>query len=114
MSSYPLVSSSLSLAHSFIASHALALSVYNQLEATSTKLLSAVVPHLPVDAVDGYAVKGLDYLEKRVPAVKTETGEGLVQRVRGPADEGVRVAREYAGGFTSVSWVFFARGGRGG
>lgn len=66
-----------------------------------------MVPHLPVDAVDDYAGKGLDYLEKRVPALKTETGEGLVQRVRGPADESVKIAREYAGGFTSVRPSFY-------
>ncbi|KAL8276742.1 hypothetical protein RQP46_010851 [Phenoliferia psychrophenolica] len=101
VSDYPLVKSSLSTAYSLIASHQLSLKLYTTLESTSTKILSAVVPHLPVETVDTYAAKGLDYLEKRVPAVKTETGEGLVQRVRGPADEGVKVAREYASGFTS-------------
>ncbi|KAK4700862.1 hypothetical protein P7C70_g5380, partial [Phenoliferia sp. Uapishka_3] len=98
---YPIVKSSLSTAYSVIASNNISLKLYETLESTSHKILDVVVPHLPVAQVDGYASKGLDYVEARFPAVKTETGEGLINRVRQPADQAGKVAREYANGVTS-------------
>ncbi|KAM0748272.1 hypothetical protein T439DRAFT_328253 [Meredithblackwellia eburnea MCA 4105] len=98
---YPLVKSTLTTAYSYISSNNLSLRLYTTLESYSHKALEIAIPHLPVSTVDSYASAGLDYVEKKFPQVKTETGEDLVKRVRKPADDAVGLAKTYADGIQS-------------
>lgn len=105
MSGYPVVKDSLQQAHSLIQSNGYSNALYTRATALSLSVLSKLEPlqkRLPLETVDGYANAGLDYVEKRFPQVKSETGE-LLKTARKPADDAAGLAKAYADGITSVS-----------
>lgn len=113
LSTYPAVASSLETINSLIASNAVTASLLARSTALSQAVLAHLAPVLPLAQVDGLANQGLDILEKQFPIVKTPT-ETLVQKVRGPAEDAVGVARAYAGGVQSVSTIYRSFGSSGG
>lgn len=86
MTGYPLVKDTLSTAHAYVEERPYLSSLYQRAEALSLALLHRLEPlqrRLPLEQVDSYANAGLDYLEKKVPQVKLETGE-LIGQARKP------------------------------
>jgi len=94
---YPLVKDTLSTAHAYVEERPYLSSLYQRAEALSLALLHRLEPlqrRLPLEQVDSYANAGLDYLEKKVPLVKLETGE-LIGQARKPADAAYGLAQDY-------------------
>ncbi|KAI5476684.1 hypothetical protein MNV49_007397 [Pseudohyphozyma bogoriensis] len=100
---YPIVKSSLSQAYSIVQSNSYSQYAYAHIEALSSSILARLEPlqhRLPIETVDGYANAGLDFVEKRFPAVNDQT-DVLLKKVRKPSDDAVKLARSYADGITS-------------
>ena len=92
-------------AYSIVHSYSYAGSAYDKAEQLASTILNKLQPiqdRLPLATVDSYANAGLDYVEKKFPAVKEETGS-LVGKVKKPADDAVGIARAYADGVQNVS-----------
>ncbi|GAA5876551.1 hypothetical protein JCM1840_000805 [Sporobolomyces johnsonii] len=114
-SQYPLVKDTLTTAHAYVQAHPYANAVYERAAALSMSILSRLEPlqkRLPLETVDGYANGALDFVEKRFPQVKMETGD-LYSKVRQPADQAVEYAQTYRKGFEDrvgpVTEQFYAR-----
>lgn len=102
---YPVIKDTLDQAYSIVHSNAYAGSAYDKAEQLATSILSKLQPlqnRLPLATVDSYANAGLDYVEKKFPAVKEETNS-LVGKVKKPADDAVGIAKAYADGVQHVS-----------
>ncbi|GJN88934.1 hypothetical protein Rhopal_001905-T1 [Rhodotorula paludigena] len=98
---YPVVKDLLSTTDSYVQGHPYIASLVARVEALSHAILARLEPlqrRLPLDQVDQYANATLDYLEKKVPHVKMETGE-LVSQARKPADAAYGLAQDYKNGF---------------
>jgi len=92
-------------AYSIVHSYSYTGSAYDKAEQLATSILTKLQPlqnRLPLAKVDSYANAGLDYVEKKFPAVKEETN-ALVGKVKKPADDAVGIAKIYAEGVQNVS-----------
>jgi DNA repair ATPase RecN len=99
---YPLVKDTLSYTHSVLESYPLTSNLYHRVASLTQFILSRLEPlqkrfEQPLATADGYANATLDYIEKKVPQVKMETGE-LIGRAKQPADQAYQVAQEYKNG----------------
>ncbi|GAA6001164.1 uncharacterized protein JCM10292_006406 [Rhodotorula paludigena] len=101
---YPVVKDLLSTTDSYVQGHPYIASLVARVEALSHAILARLEPlqrRLPLDQVDQFANATLDFLEKKVPHVKMETGE-LVSQARKPADAAYGLAQDYKNGFQQV------------
>lgn len=92
-------------AYSIVHANAYSGSAYDKAEQLANAILSRLQPlqnRLPLATVDSYANAGLDFVEKKFPAVKEDTGS-LVGKVKKPADDAVGIAKTYAEGVQNVS-----------
>ncbi|GAA6013997.1 hypothetical protein JCM10207_000200 [Rhodosporidiobolus poonsookiae] len=100
---YPVVHDTLQWSHSYLESHRLTSSLYHRASSLAESLLAQLQPLLekrlagPLHAADGYANAALDFVEKKVPQVKMETGE-LLGKARQPADQAYEYAQGYKNG----------------
>jgi hypothetical protein len=97
-----------SLLDTQLSSHALTAGLYHRVAALTASILEQLKP-LPkrfglektIVVADDYANAALDFLEQKVPAVKSDTKE-LVGRARQPADQAYEVAQGYKNGIQQV------------
>jgi len=100
----PLVNDSLQTAYGLVQKYSLSQLAYDKATSVACALLDASAPITkrldgPLHSIDGYANKGLDYVEQRWPAVKSDTKvDDLVQKVAKPAEDAVGIAKSYADG----------------
>merc|ERR1711939_825981 len=100
----PLVNDSLQTAYGLVQKYSLSQLAYDKATSVACALLDASAPITkrldgPLHSIDGYANKGLDYVERRWPAVKSDTKvDDLVQKVAKPAEDAVGIAKSYADG----------------
>lgn len=107
LSTYPVVKDTLSQAQTLIHSNSYSTALYDRTSALAFQILARLEPLQKrltpqLEQVDNYANSTLDYVEKRFPQVKAETGE-LLKTARKPADDAAGLAKSYADGITSVS-----------
>ncbi|GAA6064407.1 hypothetical protein JCM10212_001231 [Sporobolomyces blumeae] len=97
---YPVVKDTLSTAHGFVQANPYTSALYDRAFSLSAAIVARLEPlqkRLPLERVDGYANKGLDYVEKRFPQVKMETGE-WVEKARESGDHAYETALSYRKG----------------
>ncbi|GAA6039865.1 hypothetical protein JCM8097_006769 [Rhodosporidiobolus ruineniae] len=99
---YPVVKDTLSYTHQCLESYRITAPLYHRVAALSASLLKQLEPlshrfEGPLHTADSYANATLDYIEKKVPQVKLETGE-LIGRARQPADQAYDLAQGYKNG----------------
>ncbi|GAA5901717.1 hypothetical protein JCM6882_006049 [Rhodosporidiobolus microsporus] len=99
---YPVVKDTLNYTHTYLESHSLTAGLYARVARLTASILKQLEPlqkrfEHPLGVADGYANATLDFIEKKVPQVKMETGE-LIGRAKQPADQAYQVAQEYKNG----------------
>ncbi|KAK4056007.1 hypothetical protein OIO90_003002 [Microbotryomycetes sp. JL221] len=101
---YPVVKDTLTQANSIIHSNTYSGALFDRATQLSAQILNALEPlqkrFVPVDTIDSYANSTLDFVERKFPQVKSETGD-LIKQARKPADDAAGLAKSYAGGIQS-------------
>ncbi|KAM0787417.1 hypothetical protein ACM66B_003500 [Microbotryomycetes sp. NB124-2] len=100
---YPVVKDALTQANSIIHSNTYSGALFDRATQLSVQILNALEPlqkRLPVETLDNYANSTLDFVERKFPQVKSETGD-LIKQARKPADDAAGLAKAYADGIQS-------------